>query len=392
MKNNQKIVLIPSMLDFHFPLLQYAFCSKKYKAVILEDTENIVETGLFYAHNDLCYPCVLIIGQMINALKSGEYDLKNTILLIPQAGDACRGSNYIYMIRHALKKAGFSNIPIISLNFKGLEGENQFSINPLMVMKAVAAIMYSDILMILNNQIEPYEKNAGETKKYLNKWLNILENQIKKGQKLSYFSVKKNMKKIARDFKNIQQKERNTNKIGVVGELYVKYCKLGNSYLEKFLQEENCEFMINGFSWYILYYIDTHLTEENKLMGFLFRVGMKYLSSLQKSIVKNLRTNGFRCISDYKAFKNNAQGKVSFGIKVADGWLISCEVVNLVKEGYNKILCVQPFGCMPNHICGKGMYANLQRQFPDVNIVSVDYDSSGSEINIHNRIKMLIDI
>lgn len=392
MKNNQKIVLIPSMLDFHFPLLQYAFCSKKYKAVILEDTENIVETGLFYAHNDLCYPCVLIIGQMINALKSGEYDLKNTILLIPQAGDACRGSNYIYMIRHALKKAGFSNIPIISLNFKGLEGENQFSINALMVMKAVAAIMYSDILMILNNQIEPYEKNAGETKKYLNKWLSILENQIKKGQKLSYFSVKKNMKKIARDFKNIQQKERNTNKIGVVGELYVKYCKLGNSYLEKFLQDENCEFMINGFSWYILYYIDTHLTEENKLMGFLFRVGMKYLSSLQKSIVKNLRTNGFRCISDYKAFKNNAQGKVSFGIKVADGWLISCEVVNLVKEGYNKILCVQPFGCMPNHICGKGMYANLQRQFPDVNIVSVDYDSSGSEINIHNRIKMLIDI
>ncbi len=392
MKNKQKTVLIPSMLDFHFPLLQYAFCSKKYKAVILDDTEDIVQTGLFYAHNDLCYPCVLIIGQMINALKSGKYDLKNTILLIPQAGDACRGSNYIHMIRHALKKAGYSDIPIISLNFKGLEGENQFSVNPLMVMKAVAAIMYSDILMILKNQVEPYEKTLGETKQYIDKWFLTLENQIKRGKKLSYISIKTNLKRIAEDFKNIQQIEKSTNKIGIVGELYIKYCKLGNSNIESFLREENCEYMVNGFSWYILYYIDTHLTEENKAMGLLFRLALKYLSSLQISVVMNLRKNGFRCVSEYKTFKNNAKGKVSFGLKVADGWLISCEVINLIKEGYNKILCIQPFGCMPNHVCGKGMYANLQRQFPNVNIVSVDYDSSGSEINIHNRIKMLIDI
>ncbi len=392
MKNKQKTVLIPSMLDFHFPLLQYAFCSKKYNAVILGDMENIVETGLFYAHNDLCYPCVLIIGQMINALKSEKYDLKNTILLIPQAGDACRGSNYIHMIRNALKKAGYSDIPIISLNFKGLEGENQFSVNPLMVMKAVAAIMYSDILMILKNQIKPYENNIGETKKYVDKWTNILENQIKSGKKLSYILIKRNLKRISEEFKNIKQIEKCTNKIGIVGELYIKYCKLGNSNLENYLREENCEYMVNGFSWYILYYIDTHLTEESKAMGLLFRIALKYLSGLQKSVVMNLRNNGFRCISEYKSFKNEAKGKVSFGLKVADGWLISCEVINLIKEGYNKILCVQPFGCMPNHICGKGMYANLQRQFPDVNIVSVDYDSSGSEINIHNRIKMLIDI
>lgn len=392
MKKNQKTVLIPSMLDFHFPLLQYAFCSKKYKAVILDEKEGIIETGLYYAHNDLCYPCVLIIGQMINALNSGKYDLDNTILLIPQAGDACRGSNYIHMIRSALKKAGYGKIPIISLNFKGLEEENMLSINPLMVMKAVAAIMYSDMLMILKNQIAPYEIKKGETQNIVDKWISYLENKIQKGKAVSYFSIKKNLKRIANDFKYIEKENRNIKKVGIVGELYVKYCSLGNSNIESFLSEENCEYMVNGFSWYMIYYIDTHLTEENKLMGLLYKIALKYLSSLQERIVENIRNAGFVCISEFQQFKNNAKDKISFGLKVADGWLISCEIINLIKESYKKIVCIQPFGCMPNHVCGKGMYAYLKRQYPDVNIVSVDYDSSGSEINVKNRIKMLIDI
>lgn len=392
MKKIRKTVLIPAMLDFHFPLLRYAFCSDNYEAVILSEDNNITNIGLEFSHNDLCYPCVLIIGQMISALQSGKYDISNTMLLIPQAGDACRGSNYIHMIRKALRKAGYGNIPIISLNFKGLEEENQFIVSIGMVRRAVAGIMYSDLLMLLKNQIEPYEENKGETQSYLDKWLAYLSAEIVKGQKLSFLSMKKTFARIAYDFGQIQRKNIHLRKVGIVGELYIKYCHLGNWNLEGFLREHSCEYMVNGFSWYILYYIDTHLTEENIVVGSAYKLALKYLGSLQKSMVKAIRNLGFKCIDDYKTFKENAERVAPFGVRVADGWLISCEVANLIKTGFSKILCIQPFGCMPNHVCGKGMYPSLQRKFQNAQIVSVDYDSSGSEVNVRNRVQMLLDL
>ena len=171
MKRIKKTVLIPSMLDFHFPLLQYAFSSKLYNAVVLKNDDNVTNIGLRYSHNDLCYPAVLIIGQMISALQSGNYSLDDTILLIPQAGDACRGSNYIHMIRKALKNAGYEKVPIVSLNIKGLESDYHFSITIGMVRRAIAAIMYGDLLMFLKNQIQPYEEIELENQKYSGKWI-----------------------------------------------------------------------------------------------------------------------------------------------------------------------------------------------------------------------------
>ena len=150
--------------------------------------------------------------------------------------------------------------------------------------------------------------------------------------------------------------------------------------------------MVNGFSWYILYYIDTHMTNENIVVGSFYSIALKYLGSLQKSMIKAIRNAGFNCIDEFKAFKQNAKGKVSFGYKVADGWLIGCEIVNYIYLGYNKVLCVQPFGCMPNHVCGKGIYPHIQREFPEDQIVSVDFDSSGNQVNVKNRIRMLIDM
>ena len=380
------------MLDFHFPLLQYAFCSKKYNAVILNNDKDITNIGLEFSHNDLCYPAVLIIGQMISALQSGDYDIDNTILLIPQAGDACRGSNYIHMIRKALRKAGYGNVPIVSLNVKGLENDNQFSVTIGMVMRAVATLMYGDILMLLKNQIEPYESEKGITQKYVDKWIAYLGDKIKKGRKLSYFSICKTLKIIASDFKKINRQPKNINKVGIVGELYIKYCRLGNWNLESFLKEQSCEYMVNGFSWYMLYYIDTHKSDENFAMRKLYDIALKYLCSLQKSMVKGLHKEGFNCIDEFNNFKHNAEGKISFGYQIADGWLIGCEIANLIHIGYKKILCAQPFGCMPNHVCGKGIYPHLQREFPEAHIVSVDYDSSGSAVNVTNRIRMLIDM
>lgn len=388
---NKKTLLIPSMLDFHFPLLKFAFCSKKFNPVVLECSSGITDIGLKYTHNDLCYPAVLIIGQMICALQSGDYNLDNTVLLIPQAGDACRGSNYIHAIRKAMEGAGFRSVPIISLNAMELEKDNRLDISLSMIRRAAAAVIFGDMLMILKNQLLSAEVVKGETQQYIDKWFACLGNEIQNGR-ITFSSIKNTLTSIAQDFKNIKLKNVKCMKIGIVGELYVKYCHLGNRCLEDFLREQSCTYMINGFSWYMLYYIDTHLTDGNAVVSIAYKAAFKYLADLQKAMVKELKNNGFECLDEYITFKKNAENISPFGICTADGWLISCEAVNMIKSGYDRILGVQPFGCMPNHVCGKGQYPKLQRLFPDARIVSVDYDSSDCEINIRNRIKMLWDL
>lgn len=384
-------LLIPAMLDFHFPLLQYAFCSGNYNAVILDYSENIAETGLKYSHNDLCYPVILIIGQMITALKSGKYDINETAFMIPQAGDACRGSNYIFMIRKAMKRAGFGSVPVISLNFKGLEDANRLKINIGMIRRGLAAVMYGDILMILCNQIKAYEENPGETDALCNKWINTLKNGIIGGELLSVRAIKRTFEKISSEFAKIKQKKNRKPIIGIAGELYVKYCRLGNQNICGFLLKEHCGCYINGFSWYLLYYLDTHLAENNSVLGMAYKVVMSYLENIQKEMTSCIQKHGFICADAFSIFKERSSEYVSFGCNIADGWLIGGEIVNMYKSGIRKIACVQPFGCMPNHVFGKGIYSSLQRRLDGIMISSFDYDSGSAGVNADNRIRMLID-
>lgn len=390
MKNKEKLtVLIPSMLDFHFPLLKYAFFSDNYNAIILDySNENIAETGLRYSHNDLCYPVILIIGQMITFLKSNDYDKGKIAFLIPQAGDACRGSNYLYMIKKAMKCAGYENIPIISLNFKGLDSEKRLKINLSMIRKGLAAVMYGDILMILRNQVKPYEKISGKTDALTSKWQNILKSGIISGKLLSAGKMKKTFDKIASDFSKIKRHKNNRPIIGIVGELYVKYCSLGNHNICSFLEKEGCGFYINGFSWYLLYYIDTHLIEKKSAASVAFKIIMKYLEDIQKEMSESIRRYGFICEREYGGFKRNAEKFVSFECGIADGWLIGGEIVNLYQEGVRKIACVQPFGCMPNHIFGKGIYSAIQRRLDGIMLSSIDYDSGSTGVNEDNRLRI----
>ena len=199
-------LLIPAMLDAHFPLLKYAFYSKKYRPVIMEETEGITNLGLKYVHNDLCYPAILITGQILKTLQSGKYDLEKTVILEPQAGDACRGSNYIPVIRKALDAAGFSMVPIISLNVTGLEKKHSLPVTLDLLFRAVAAAYYGDLLMILSNQIMPYEEHFGETKKMKEKWLAILAEEIKSGDNLTFKKMKLRFWQIIEDFARIQRK------------------------------------------------------------------------------------------------------------------------------------------------------------------------------------------
>lgn len=389
------ILLIPAMLDAHFPLLKYAFYSRKYHPVIMEETEGITGLGLKYTHNDLCYPGILIIGQILKTLQSGKYDVNRTVILEPQAGDACRGSNYIPMIRKALDGAGFGMVPIISLNVTGLERKHSLPITSGLLIRAVDAAYYGDLLMILSNQVEPYEKNAGDTKKVFDKWIGILSEELKGGRQLSAGKVRKHFDEIVRDFKDVPRIDKKILKIGVVGEIYIKYCRLGNWNLEQYLKEQDCEYYINGITWYALYYMDTHLLSEGGVLkkgvaveGYkrLFR----YFLNLQRDMVNALKRQGFYCMDAYDTFKERAAGYVTYQCAIGDGWLIGAEFANHALNGYNRIICGQPFGCLPSHVCGRGLYPAIRRRLPDTQYISVDYDASGTDTLVKSRIRMLL--
>lgn len=227
-KDKEKyIMLIPAMLDAHFPLLQYAFYSKNYHPVVLENEENITDIGLKYVNNDMCYPAILNIGQMVGALQSGAYDLKRTVLLMPQAGDACRGSNYTSILRRSVAAAG-CEVPVLSLNAKGLEKDQQVQLTLGMVWRALFGLFYGDILMILKNQVKPYEVECGATDACLDKWQGILSDELKKGKYLTLGWMERNFYRIAEDFAKIKRTTEEKQKIGIVGELYTKYCHIGN--------------------------------------------------------------------------------------------------------------------------------------------------------------------
>lgn len=384
-------LLVPAMLDAHFPLLQYAFYSKNYHPVILENEEGVVDAGLRYVNNDMCYPSILNIGQMITALQSGTYDLSRTRVLMPTAGDACRGSNYTGALRRALKAAGFSRVQVLSLNVQGLDKENQMKLEPGMVWRALFGLFYGDILMLLTNQVLPYEVHAGETLGCRQRWINLLSEDLRQGKKLSLRHMKENFYRIATDFADIPRLEVRKQRIGIVGELYIKYCHMGNWNLEQTLRAEGCESHTNGLSWYVLYYMDTHLAQTDTVTAALYRTGMKLMEKLQREMIAALEKHGFYTLPEFSVLKREAEGYVNYRDTIGDGWLIGAEMVSHILHDCKKVVAVQPFGCMPNQICGRGLYPSIARKLPQGRIVSVDVDSSASKLNAYNRIKMLID-
>lgn len=392
-KDREKyILLIPSMLDAHFPLLKYAFYSPNYRPVILEDEECITDVGLHYVNNDMCYPAILNVGQMIAALQSGKYDLERTRLLMPAAGDACRGSNYTAVLRRAVKNAGFPQVKVLSLNLKGLEKDAQMKLEFGMIFRALFGLFYGDILMLLLNQVRPYETEAGAAEKCWQKWEDELSADMKSGRHLTLRQMKKNFERIAEDFSRIEQTGEKKQRIGIVGELYIKYCHIGNWDIIKKLEAENCESHTNGLSWYVLYYMDSHLADSGTFMGLAYRLGIKFIEILQKSMISAIRKYGFYSLEEFTTLKKEAEGYVNFNDRIGDGWLIGAEAVGHVLHDCPKVIAMQPFGCMPNQICGRGLYPSINRKLPQGQIVGVDVDSSGSTLNVHNRVKMLIDL
>lgn len=393
-------ILLPMMLPIHFRLLQNTLEHYGYNTILLNTSDpEIVQEGLKYVHNDTCYPALLVIGQFIHALKSGKYDLNKTALMITQTGGGCRASNYIHLLRKALKKSGFENIPVISLNLSGFEKNSGFKLTLRMLKRMLVAIIYGDLLMLLNNQIKPYEVNIGESAKLVEKWIQILNFQLNIGKDISIKQITDNVSSIVNDFSKINVQCISKIKVGIVGEIYVKYSALGNNNLEEFLFSQGCEVCVPGLLNFLLFKVDNRL-EDIKLYGgsrlkySLVSYIMNYLKKAEYILINAIiqHNDRFNVPSTYQQIKSLANGIIGYGNKMGEGWLLTAEMLELVESGYENIVCTQPFGCLPNHICGKGMLRKIKELHPNSNIVAIDYDPGASKVNQENRIKLMLSI
>ncbi len=392
-------ILMPNMLPVHFTMLRDVFESYGYKAEILKNMgPQVAVEGLKYVHNDTCYPALLVIGQMIDALNSGKYDLSKTAVMITQTGGGCRASNYIHLLRKALKKAGYAQVPVISLNLSGLEKGSSFKLTLPMLVKFIMALCYGDLIMLMNNQTKPYELNAGDSQKIVDKWTKELSKQFRAGKGWTHKAMEKNMTEIAEDFGNIPVNIVPKVKVGVVGEIYVKYSALANNGLEDFLASQDCEVNVPGIMNFICFKIDNRAEDVklyggsaikkficNKLLGIFYNMEELMHSVLDKHprFVKPAK---------YLELKEMVKGIIGYGSKMGEGWLLTAEMVELTRTGYGNIVCAQPFGCLPNHIVGKGMIRKLRSLYPEANIVPIDYDPGATRVNQENRIKLMLAV
>lgn len=391
-------ILCPMMLPIHFELFVNVFRNCGYKIELLTTSgQNIIQEGLKYVHNDTCYPALLVIGQFMDALHSGKYDLDRTALIITQTGGGCRASNYIHLLRKALHKAGLDNIPIISLNASGMEPNPGFSLTLPMVRKLVAAVIYGDALMTLQNQVKPYEVEQGAATNLVKKWTQTLSEQFDHGHGMNIKQQKENLDKIVKDFASIKIEHTPKIKVGVVGEIYVKYAAFANNNLEDFLAEQDCEVNVPGLLSFLLFKVDNRL-DDIRLYGgnpakfAIIKTLMKYLLKMQEVLRSSMEGSPFEVPMPYAQLKGLVKGVIGYGNKMGEGWLLTAEMLELVQTGFENIVCAQPFGCLPNHICGKGMIHRIKALHPESNIVPIDYDPSATRVNQENRIKLMLAV
>lgn len=392
MKRTHKI-LVPDMLPIHFSLIISILKSYGYDLELLQtSSREVVDEGLKNVHNDTCYPALLVIGQFINAFKSGKYNPRKTAVLITQTGGGCRASNYIFLLRKALARE-YPEVPVISLNFSGLEKGSGFKLSLSMITKLAYASLYGDMLMSIYNQSRPYEVNKGDSATILR---NLQDKICLTFDSKRYKRVKPIYRMICNDFSNMERTTMKKPKVGIVGEIYVKYSPLANNHLEDFLISEGCEPVVPGLLDFCLYCIVNNLNDHklykmNKKTYIFWKIIYRFLYKKQKEQIKILSKDGrFDAPHDFEELRQNADMFIHQGVKMGEGWLIPAEMASLAKHHINNIVCAQPFGCLPNHIVGKGMIRPIKDAFPNVNIAAIDYDPGATKVNQENRIKLML--
>ena len=391
-------ILIPNMAVTQFRLMQAAMASEGYQTEVLGNCgSEVAQLGLKYVHNDTCYPALLVIGQFLDALNSGKYDLEHTALLITQTGGGCRASNYIKLLRKALVKAGYGNIPVASLNFSGLEKDSGLPLTIPLLRKVIAAIFYGDMLAALRSQTHPYENHKGDADVITEKWIACMQDWNRNNRNDSACYMKKRCPEIAADDSlSVVLRVRRVIE-SVLGEIYVKYSPLGNNDLEKFLESQDCEVNLPGLMGFVEYCVansrlDVDLYGGNKLVAGGADALLGWLDSIGVASYEAMRKSGFYAPGSFRELMKKPEGIISLGAKMGEGWLLTAEMIELVEGGYGNIVCAQPFGCLPNHIVGKGMINKIRALHPDANITPVDYDPSATRVNQENRIKLMLAV
>lgn len=392
-------ILAPDIFPTHMELLMEVFKLNGFIVEVLRyENRKVIDLGLKYLHNDMCYPAMCAVGQQLYALTCGDYDPRSCALVQFQTGGGCRASNYVFLLRKALENMGMDYVPVISVNFKGYERHSGFKLTPKMVLEAFYAIAYGDMLLLLKNQCLPYEKNKGDTQRTIERWVKKLGSQFSKLRGLNDRALKKNFKAMAADFSAIEREEKELTKVGIVGEIYVKYSSFGNNGLEDFLLSQGCEYMVPGVLGFFQAGLKNNEIDYEYYGGSKVRLAVSKLllrkaEGWERAIIEALEPYPqFTAPLDFKEVVSLAKEIIDPGVKMGEGWLLPGEVAQLIKLGYNNVICAQPFGCLPNHIVGKGTVRRIRELYPNANVFPVDYDAGASKVNQENRIKLMLSI
>ena len=389
-------ILCPQMSPFHFGILEAAFKASGYNLEVLpNDNKHAVDVGLKYVNNDACYPSLMVVGQIMDALLSGKYDLNKTAVIMSQTGGGCRASNYIAFIRRALKKAGMEQIPVISLNLSGLESNPGFKLTLPLIKRIVYGAVFGDILMKCVYRMRPYELEKG----IVNRKHKIWEQRViafVTGSSVSHGTFKKMCREMVHDFDTIPISDEKKPRVGIVGEILVKFLPAANNHLADLLEAEGAEPVVPDLIDFICYCFYNQNFKVEKL-GFkkskatIANLGLRAIDWLRKTANEALeQSRHFTPAADIRDLAKMAAPIVSAGNQTGEGWFLTGEMMELIHGGVPNIVCIQPFGCLPNHIVGKGVIKEVRREHPEANIVAIDYDPGASEVNQLNRIKLML--
>ena len=390
-------ILCPQMSPIHFELLQPAFRACGYNFEILDnDNRHSIDVGLKYVNNDACYPSLCVVGQIMDALLSGKYDLHKVAVVITQTGGGCRATNYIGFIRRALEKAGLEYIPVVSINMSGLESNPGFQLNAELLIRAAYGAIFGDIFMRCVYRMRPYEKETGSVNALHRKWVKICQDFLSSKKLPGYFKFRRLCRQIIEEFDAVPVTDEKKPRVGIVGEILVKFAPMANNHLVELLEAEGAEAVVPDLLDFMLYcfynqiykaeYLGTKKSSASTARLAIWAIG-QVRGAAASAFKKSQHFAPPASIYDLVSY---AEPIVSIGNQTGEGWFLTGEMVELIHQGVNNIVCTQPFGCLPNHVVGKGVIKELRRRYPESNVVAIDYDPGASEVNQLNRIKLML--
>lgn len=393
---NTHTILAPQMAPIHFELVQEAARSCGYRLEVLPAMDReAVDEGLKYVNNDACYPAIIMIGQVVKALKSGKYDRDRTSVIITQSGGGCRATNYIAFLKLGMQQAGFANIPIISLNTVGLEKQPGFRMSLGLINRSIMAIIIGDLFMRVLYRTRPYEVFPGSADLLYEKWNEQAKETVRSGNVIAF---RKTIRGIVRDFDHLELLELKKPKVGIVGEILVKYHPTANNDIVTIIEQGGAEAVVPDLMDYFLYStFNSHFRFRylagKKLTQQLSDIATSYIQRFRKIVIRELlKSKRFLPPTPIEELAKMASSVVSLGNQTGEGWLVTAEMLEFVEQGTNNIICVQPLACLPNHITGKGMLKPLKDRYPQANIIPIDYDPGISSVNQLNRIKLMLSV